>query len=464
MAARPAQELTMKIAIAGAGLAGLAAAWVLAEEGHDVDVFEARRMLGGRAASYEVRTPPAAEAGDAPGQAPPERVDNSQHILMRCCTNLLDFLERTGKSHLVRFYDHFHFIEPGGRRGTLKPGRLPAPLHFAGSFLGLRFLSARDKIAIARGMEAVRREWARGRELDAVTMAEWLRAHGQSDQAVRRFWEPILISAMNERLETISAWHGVGVLYLGFANGRHDYEMGVPTVLLGDLFDGDVWEKHPRIRIHRGAAVEAFETDGGLMTAFRASGQRVAADAFVSALPYERLSPLFPELGLRIDGFRHSPIAGIHLRFDRPVTDLPHAALLDRTLHWYFSRDGGRALSLVVSAAHSLALMKREDIVALAVAELGEFEPRVREATLLSAHVIRETRATFVASPGFESQRPGARTVYSNFFLAGEWTNTGWPSTMEGAVISGYRAAEGILSGKGVGREFVRGRAPLSGR
>lgn len=449
----------MKIAIAGAGLAGLAAAWALAEEGHEVEVFEARQMLGGRAASYEVRAAPAAgPAGE------PERVDNSQHILMRCCVNLLDLLERIGQSHLVQFHDRFHFIEPGGRRSTLRPGALPSPLHFAGSFLALRFLSVGDKFAIARGMAAVRSEWRRGRELDAISMADWLRAHGQSEQAARRFWEPILISAVNARLDEISAWHGVGVLYLGFASGKRDYEMGIPTVLLGDLFDPEIWERHPRIRIHRGAAVEAFETENGAVKGLRANGELVAAGAFVSALPYERLTPLFPELGLRIDGFRHSPIAGIHLRFDRPVTDLPHAALLDRALHWYFAKDEGRALSLVVSAAHSLAAMKREEIVALAIAELTEFEPRVREAKLLSAHVIRETRATFVASPGFEAQRPGARTVYPNFFLAGEWTDTGWPSTMEGAVISGYRAAEGILGMSGSVRKLAGGRSPLSGR
>lgn len=454
----------MKIAVAGAGLAGLAAAWVLAEEGHEVDVFEARQMLGGRAASYEVRAQP------VPGVAPPpealasESVDNSQHILMRCCVNLLDLLERIGQSHLVEFHDRFHFIEPGGRRSTLKPGVLPAPLQFAGSFLGLRFLSAGDKLGIARGMAAVRREWARGPELDSLTMADWLRAHGQSERAVRRFWEPILISAMNERLEAISAWHGVGVLHLGFASGKRDYEMGVPTVPLGELFDPRIWEKHPRIRIHRGMAVESVETGNGAVTGFRVNGERVAADAFVSALPYERLTPLFPDRGLRIEGFRHSPIAGIHLRFDRPVTNLPHAALLDRTLHWYFAKHEGRALSLVVSAAHALAARKREEIVALALRELAEFEPAVRGAKLVSAQVIRETRATFVASPGFEGQRPEARTTYANFFLAGEWTNTGWPSTMEGAVISGYRAAEGILGGSGRNPKLVRGRSPLCGR
>ncbi|MDZ7639755.1 MAG: hydroxysqualene dehydroxylase HpnE [Bryobacterales bacterium] len=443
----------MKIAIAGAGLAGLAAAWVLAEEGHQVEVFEARRMLGGRATSYEV---------PSHARQTTERVDNSQHVLMRCCTNLLDLLRRLDREHLVEFHDRFTFIEPGGRRSVLKAGMLPAPLHFAAAFLGLRFLSMGDKLAIARAMAALRREVKRGRELDATSMAEWLRSHGQSERALRRFWEPVLVSAVNEKLDAISAWHGVGVLHLGFAGTKRDYEMGVPTVLLADLFDPEIWARHPRIRIHRGAPVEAFERSGDTVRGLRANGEAVEADAVVSALPYERLTPLFPELGLRIEGFHHSPIAGIHLRFDRPVTGLPHAALLDRTIQWFFAKEQGRALSVVVSAARSLATMKREEIVELAVRELTEFLPRVGEATLLSSHVIRETRATFVASPGFEAQRPGTETAYRNFFLAGEWTNTGWPSTMEGAVISGYRAAEAICLVAGAEKKFVSGRAPVS--
>lgn len=451
----------MRIVIAGAGLAGLAAAWVLAEDGHEVEIFEARRMLGGRAASYEVSGARASESGRTLDTDLPERMDNSQHILMRCCSNLLDLLERTGQKHLIRFYDRFHFIEPGGRRSILKPGILPAPMHLAASFARLPFLNVRDKAGIARGLLAVRREWARGRELDALTMAEWLRSHGQSERAIRRFWEPILISALNERLDVISAWHGVGVLYLGFASGARDYEPGIPSVLLEDLLAPEIWEKHPRIRIHRSNPVEGFAVNGNDVTAVRVRGILNQADAIISALPYERITPLFPELGVQIEGFRHSPIAGIHLRFDRPVTDLPFAALLDRTLHWYFARDGGRTLSLVVSAAHSLSTMKREEILSLALRELAEFEPGVREAKLLAGHVIRETRATFVASPGFEEQRPGVVTRFRNFFLAGEWTDTGWPSTMEGAVISGYRAAEAVLELEGNKKKFMNGQCPI---
>lgn len=446
----------MKVAIAGAGLAGLAAAWILAEEGHEVDVYEARRITGGRATSYEV---PACERAD--GSAATERIDNSQHILMRCCTNLLDLLHRIGADHLIEFHDSFTFIEPGGRRSTLKAGPLPAPLHFAGAFLGLKFLSLADKISIARGMAAIRRDLRRGPELDTITMADWLRRHRQTEAALRYFWEPVLLSAINERLDVISAWQGVAVIHLGFVAGKRNYEMGVPTVLLGDLYAPRRFQ-HPRLRIHLGEPVSGFETQGSALIGLRVRDRLVPADAVISALPYERLAPLFPDLGLNIQPFAHSPIAGIHLRFDRPVTTLPHAALLDRNIQWFFSKENGAALSLVISASRSLEKMRREEIIGRALQELAEFEPRVSEARLLGGHVIRETRATFVASPGFEAQRPAAQTRFRNFFLAGEWTRTGWPSTMEGAVISGYRAAEALSEFAGTPRKFVTGVAPLS--
>lgn len=435
----------MRIAIAGAGLAGLAAAWVLAEEGHEVDVFEARKMVGGRATSYEVPD----------GNGGLELVDNSQHILMRCCENLLDLYRRLGIDDLVVFHDTFTFIEPGGRRSVLKAGSLPAPLHFAGAFLGLRFLSLRDKLSIARGMAAVRSDIHHGESLDAITMADWLRAHHQTEAALRFFWEPVLVSAVNESLDVISAWQGLRVIHLGFVAGKRNYEMGVPTVPLAELYAPERWERHPRIRIHRASPVKTFEREGDRVLSACVNGERFLADAFISALPYERIGPLFPELGLHIEGFAHSPIAGIHLRFDRRVTHLPHAALLGRTIQWFYSRSEGTILSVVVSVARSLEKMRREDIVDLVLHELAEFEPRVREANCVSSHVIRETRATFVASPGFEAQRPGPVTPFRNFFLAGEWTRTGWPSTMEGAVISGYRAASEICHLDGRHIEFV---------
>lgn len=435
----------MKVAIAGGGLAGLAAAWVLAGEGCEVHVYEARQMPGGRAASYAM---PDSRGGK-------ERLDNSQHILLRCCANLLDLYQRIGVDHLIDFHDSYTFLEPGGRASTLKAGMLPPPLHLAGGFLGLRFLSLRDKAAIARGMWAVRRQFVRGPLLDAETMEAWLRRHGQTTAAIRYFWEPVLVSAVNAPLGEISAWQGLRLIHLGFLENPRSFHIGVPRALLGDLHAPEHWTRQPGLYLHLGASVGGFEHDGARLRGIQVDGALVEADAYLSALPFARLGALFPALSTGMEGVRQSPIAGIHLRFDREVTRLPFAALLGRTIQWFFAKEEGRMLSLVVSASNALETMRREDVVALAQREIAEFLPQSAEAALVDSWVIRETQATFVASPGFEAKRPGPRTAYENFFLAGEWTNTGWPSTMEGAVISGYRAAEVICTRNGTECRFV---------
>jgi zeta-carotene desaturase len=179
------------------------------------------------------------------------------------------------------------------------------------------------------------------------------------------------------------------------------------------------------------------------------------ADYYISALPFERLRPLLPDLPIAWDQFEHSPITGIHLWFDRPVTDLPHATLLDRTIQWMFNKSEGRYIQVVVSASRTLLETPRNQIIDDAVRELAEFFPLVKDARLEKAHVIKEVRATFSAKPGMEPLRPVSATPLKNFFLAGDWTRSGWPATMEGAVRSGYLAAEAVAAAAGTPRQFL---------
>jgi zeta-carotene desaturase len=195
--------------------------------------------------------------------------------------------------------------------------------------------------------------------------------------------------------------------------------------------------------------------ENGAVRAVVAQGEQHAADYYISALPFERIPAVIPELGLDLEGFEHSPITGIHLWFDRSLTQLPHATLLDRTMQWMFNKSGGRYLQLVVSASRSLVEMNRADVIALAVRELTEFIPRAAEAKLEKAHVVKEVRATFSAKPGLELKRPAAPTKFPNFFLAGDWTRSGWPATMEGAVRSGYLAAEAVTRAAGSPENFL---------
>jgi squalene-associated FAD-dependent desaturase len=429
--------------VIGGGLAGLASAAALGQAGFQVDVFEARAFLGGRATSYPV-----------PGDSS-EVIDNCQHVLLRCCVNLMDFYGRLGVADRIQFHKQFFFIEPGGRTSVLQAGGLPAPLHFTGSFWDLTFLELPDKVAIVAAMWAIRQEHGRRQDLDRITMLEWLREKHQTERAIRRFWNQVLVSAVNEDLDRMAASHGFQVFWLGFLARADSYEMGIPAVPLGDLYGPEAWKRFSTVRFHSRAPVERVISDRGAVRGVVVAGERKSADYYISALPFERLTAVIPELDLALEGFEHSPITGIHLWFDRSITELPHATLLDRTVQWMFNKSGGRYLQLVVSASRSLVEMPRAEVIALAVRELGEFFPLAKEAKLEKAHVVKEIRATFSARPGLEQARPLSATKFENFFLAGDWTRSGWPPIMEGAVRSGYLAAEAVTRAAGGERKFL---------
>ena len=413
------------VIVAGGGLAGMAATAALADAGFDVTLFEAKPYLGGRATSYIL------PSGDI--------IDNCQHILLRCCVNLLDFYERLGVRDAVEFHREFYFIEPGGRTSVFKAGMLPKPLHFAGSFLGMRYLTPGEKIALVRGLLALQREYGKRRDLNDITMADWLKEKRQPARVVERFWRQILVSAINEELDRMAAIHGFQVFWLGFLASANSYEMGVPSGRLGELYSESSWRKWPNVRVCLRAPVEVVSEAG-----VRVGNDTHTADFYVSALPFERVG---------VDGFEHSPITGIHIWFDRPVTDLPHATLLDRTLQWMFNKDAGRYIQLVVSASRSLVPLGRNEVLALAIRELTEFFPAVRTAKVEKFHVVKELRATFSALPGL--QRPNVTTSEPSVFRAGDWVDSGWPSTMEGAVRSGYLAAEAVTRAAGKQVRFV---------
>jgi len=429
--------------VIGGGLAGLATAAALGDAGFQVDLFEARGFLGGRATSYPL-----------PGDSA-EIIDNCQHLLLRCCVNIMDFYKRLDVVDRIHFHKKFYFIEPGGQTSVLSSGRLPAPFHFAGSFRKLACLSMRDKLSIARGLMALRREHGKRGDLDKITMLAWLREKRQTEPAIRRFWGQVLVSAVNEDLDRMAASHGFHVFWLGFLASSNSYQMGIPAVPLGELYAPEAWKRMGNVRLNLRTPVDRVLVENGSVRAVEAMGQQRTADYYISAVPFERLPAMAPDLGFDPSGWEHSPITGIHLWFDRSLTQLPHATLLDRTIQWMFNKSAGRYLQLVVSASRSLVDMSRADVIALAVRELAEFFPRASEAKIEKAHVVKEVRATFSAKPGLEQLRPASGTKIPNLFLAGDWTRCGWPATMEGAVRSGYLAAEAVTGAAGQPRKFL---------
>src|SRR5579864_1507849 len=214
------------VIVIGGGLAGLASAAALAGAGHRARIFEARPFLGGRATSYE---------------AGAETIDNCQHILLGCCANLIDFYRRLGVTDRIHWFREYILIEPGGRRSTLKRGILPPPLHFAFSIMGLKFLNFSEKIAMLRAIRAMEREAGRA-DLEAISMADWLREKRQPARVVERFWRQILVSAISEELDRIAASHAFQVFLLGFLGKADAFDMGVPAVPLGELYSADKWK------------------------------------------------------------------------------------------------------------------------------------------------------------------------------------------------------------------------------
>jgi squalene-associated FAD-dependent desaturase len=437
----------LRVAVIGGGLAGLASAAALGSAGFEVVIYESRGFPGGRATSWPMGGPVGGE--DA------EMIDNCQHVLLRCCVNLLDLYGRLGVAKKIRFYREFFFIEPGGRTSVLQRGMLPAPAHFFESFIKLKFLGLQDKLAIARAMSAIPRERVWRTDLDKISMLDWLREKRQTEAAIERYWRQVLVSAVNEELDLMAAAHGFQVFWLGMIARADSYEMGIPDVPLRELYDERSLSATGAVRMEHRSAVTSVGMADGRVCGLQTARGNLDADYYISALPFERLQPLMPDLPVDWEAFTHSPITGIHLWFDRSITDLPHATLLDRAIQWMFNKSEGRYIQVVVSASRGMLETPRNEIIELAVRELGEFFPIVREARLERGQVIKEVRATFSARPGMEALRPEAVTPLKNFFLAGDWTRSGWPATMEGAVRSGYLAAEAVASAAGQPRRFL---------
>jgi zeta-carotene desaturase len=331
----------------------------------------------------------------------------------------------------------------------------------------------RDKLSIGRVMVAL---LTRVPEDNGQSFLAWLEAYGPTPTAVERFWKPILISALNEDLDRVSVFYAGQVIRESFMKSAAAGRMGIPSIPLSDLYAAGAGYIQARGgEVFLRASVEALAIEDSGVRLRTAQGE-VVSDAVVLAVTSDIAATLLPE-GL-VDGdtegrrgacryvgpggLETSPIAGIHLWFDRQISDLDHAVLLDRTIQWMFHKSriqaevrggdsaGGSYVELVVSAAKSLVNLSKNEIVDLALRELREFFPGAREAQLVKSTVIKEIHATFSPGPGVDEFRPPQKTASERVFLAGDWTATGWPATMEGAVRSGYRAAEAVIEAAGL--------------
>jgi squalene-associated FAD-dependent desaturase len=471
--------------VIGGGLAGLAAGVALAEAGCRVRLFEQRPFLGGRATSYVLPDG--------------EHIDNCQHVTLGCCTNLSDFYSRVGAANKIKFFDRLSFLDPQARRGTMQAGMLPAPFHMAGSFAAFAPLDFRDKLSIARAMLSIIRY--RGHppdiENDPVSMLDWLRLREQTQRAIDRFWRVVLVSALDEELDKTDARYGVDVFWKAFLSNRTGYRVGIPAVPLADLYDGcrvAIQQKGGEVILRSSARSVRIDHSACTGVEFDAIREE-NADAYILAVPHSKIRDLLPADLVRaepvfrnLENLTDAPITGVHFWFDREVMTEPFVTLLDTHTQWIFNksvrsvaankshanhsntrdssvdqRSATQYLQLVISASYDLLQEPRQKIIDLCLAEVRQAIPAARNANLLKATVIKETTATFSPVPGVDRWRPTQRSPVSDLFLAGDWTATGWPATMEGAVRSGYLAAEAVLTDFGAPKSFLQPDLPPDG-
>jgi squalene-associated FAD-dependent desaturase len=442
-----------RIIIIGGGLAGMSAAATLAGQPVSVRLLESRRTLGGRAGSY---LDPVSN----------QEIDYCQHVGMGCCGHLIDFLQKTGQSDRWQRAGHLTFIDGRGRRFGLSADRLlPAPLHLARSMARQFYLPFSARWAIAKALLRMARDPNGPAD---ERFYGWLQASGQPPVAIDRFWNVILTSALGEDVRRVAYRPARKVLVDGFMRHASAYEVLIPQQPLAQLF-GDhtsAWLTRNSVEVVSAASVRELVVDGQRATHCGLhDGRRMDADQFIVAVPWHQLARTLGAATRQIapsaDLYREipsAPISGVHLWFDRAVTDLPHAVFVDRLSQWMFQRPVGPSrtdpvaagsshyLQIVISASRGLAGRDREDVLAEIVGDLRSAFPAARDAQLLRAKIVTDPSAVFSVTPAVERLRPASETPLTNVHLAGDWTRTGWPATMEGALISGRTAAARALA------------------
>ena len=429
------------VGVVGAGLAGLSAGLELTRHGCRVTVLERSRLLGGKATSFRL--------GDL-------EVDSGQHVVLGCCQSYLRLAEELGLRDQVRVQRRFEVLMLSERApARLRALGLPAPLHLALPFLRFRALPLRERASVARALLAARRRHPAAEENQTFTA--WLERHGQGEVTRRAFWRPFIVPALNAQLEEVSAAAGLFVVRTAFLGGRDAACIGYATVPLARFAEAAA-ARLDSVRLR--TPVTQLDVAGGRVVALASGAETVQVDAAVLAVPPERLSRIGGSEALGIGDlgrFTTTPIVDVHL-FYGPELTLPRldfAALAGSPVQWVFAKGPGH-LCCSLSDARALVEEPEEKLVALADRELRAHLPGLAGATLVRGVAIRDPEATFVQTPGL--RRPGPVTSLANVTLAGAWTDTGWPATMESAVLSGRAAARQLiahLAGLGSGAHAV---------
>ena len=442
--------LNPSVIVVGGGLAGIAATVSLAQRGFRVTLLESRTRLGGRASSF---------SDPVSGQL----VDACQHVTMGCCTNFAKLCETVGIGHLLEPQRALYFLTPDRRVSRFAADPWPAPFHLGRALASAHYLTAVEKLRVGYGLLALVRE----RPDADPPLGDWLRAHRQTPRTIARFWAVVLTSALNETVDRVGLKYARKVFADGFLGDRDGWQVSVPRVPLGRLYGAELrgWLARHGVDVRENAGVRRVDCnpsplppprsgEGEQIQIFLRDGSTLAVDYCVLAVPFDRVADLLPPELAAMPYFagaaklEPSPITSVHLWYDRSLTRLPHVVLVDCLGHWLFNRGevapGAHYVQVVVSASRELRPLGRDEVQRRVAEELGRLFPV--NATLLRAKVVTDPVATFCVVPGVDALRPPQVSPVRNMAVAGDWTDTGWPATMEGAVRSGFLAANAILT------------------
>ena len=441
----------VRAVVVGGGLAGISAALDLADAGARVTLVERRTRLGGLTWSFDRRG---------------LTFDNGQHVFLRCCTAYRGFLRRIGAADQVHLQDRLDVpvVAPGGRVARISRSRLPlpSPLHLAPSLLAYRHLPWRDRIGLSQAVRGLRGLELGHPDLDSETFGAWLVRHGQGPAAIERLWDLVSLPTVNVGCAEASLTLGAKVFRTGLLDGTDGADIGWSRVPLGELHGANgtraLGAAGVELLTSTSATGVTARAAGGPLAVAVAGGPALEADTVVVACGHEAARALLPAgaLGDRdLTGLGHSPIVNVHLVLDRRVTDLELAAAVGSPVQFVFDRTAssgartGQVLVVSLSAADAWAGARPDHLVRTFHAALGDLFPAARRAGLVDGVVSRELTATFRGVPGTARLRPGPHTRVPGLYVAGAWTDTGWPATMEGAVRSGAGAAAAALARSG---------------
>lgn len=447
-------EARPSVAIIGGGIAGMSAALALRELSQEIDVtiFEARRACGGRAGSFN-------------DNASGENVDYCQHVAMGCCTNLIALMQNVGLSHAFTRYRELTFHHRDYPQTKFaKPPFLPAPLHLLPSLLRLPYLTWKQRFEIAYATNRLMR--TRASDMKSVAAAQWLTQHKQSPDTVRNYWEVVVASALGESCDRVSMAAVRKVFIDGFLAHRDASDVLVPNLPLAQLFGTQLPNvlRKRGITIHHGMIVQTVSPTEDAQVRVTISGQSQTFAHAIVALPHFAISRVIDRQTAALAGLPEhryadvasSPITGIHLWFDKPVMEQPHAVIVDALAQWLFRREsdadspGKHYVQVVVSASRGLRRMNNAEVIDQVVREIKQVFPSAGKATLIHGRVVTDPMSVFSLTPEVDAIRPAARTALPQLHLAGDFVQTQWPATMEGAVISGRMAASSVAQRLGL--------------